>query len=311
MALQASDLDAAARTPTPNDTRNEARIRRLSSASVKRVIEPDVELEGQVGPGQVIPDELLSIAGLDIDLTPEQRAVLSREEVASMLDSGIRFEAALEAGMALELFRAEHLVDPRHTYLLHEMGEETRHQRVFLRLYEQLAPTAVNPLATRFARWALRRVTLRLVQSPAAFYTLILAGEEIPDLLQQLSSEHPDTDRFLAAVNRYHRLEEARHLSFARVRLAELWPTASRVDRFRVRHVVPYIIDVMFGQLVHPGVYRTVGLPAMATWKAVNRSPRRRELKAAAVQPVLDAVISAGAIHHAIAPRAWRRLVEV
>ena len=50
----------------------------------------------------------------------------------------------------------------------------------------------------------------------------MLAGEEIPDLMQKLASEHPETDPLLAEVNRYHRQEEARHLAFARMRLPEL-----------------------------------------------------------------------------------------
>ena len=106
------------------------RIERLSTLSLKRVIEPDEALTGSIGPGQVLPDELLSIAGLDLDLTPEQRATLSREEVASIAANGVRFEAVLAAGFALEILRREDLTDPRITYILHELGEETRHSRL-------------------------------------------------------------------------------------------------------------------------------------------------------------------------------------
>jgi hypothetical protein len=109
-----------------------ARIERLSSLSLKRLIEPDDALPGSIGPGQVLPDELLSVAGLDLDLTAEQRATLSREEVASIAANGVRFEAVLAAGFALEILRREDLTDPRITYILHELGEETRHSRLFI-----------------------------------------------------------------------------------------------------------------------------------------------------------------------------------
>jgi len=66
------------------------RIERLSAVSLKKVVEPDVAVPGGVGPGQVLPTELLSIAGLDLDLTPEQLVKLSREEVASITSEGIR-----------------------------------------------------------------------------------------------------------------------------------------------------------------------------------------------------------------------------
>src|SRR5207302_9012176 len=102
----------------------EDRIARLSTASLKRVIEPDVDVPGEVGPGQVLPDELLTVAGLDLGLTAEQRAVLSREEAASITDSGIRFESVLAAGFSMEIVRRRDLTDPRVTYILPELGEE-------------------------------------------------------------------------------------------------------------------------------------------------------------------------------------------
>src|SRR2546425_4873154 len=92
------------------------RIERLSTVSLRRVIEPDVDVPGQVGPGQVLPDELLSVAGLDLGLTPEQRAVLSREEVASITASGIRFESILAAGFSMDIVRRRDLTDLRVTY---------------------------------------------------------------------------------------------------------------------------------------------------------------------------------------------------
>ncbi len=286
------------------------RVERLNRASLRRVVEPDVDLPGEVGPGQVIADELLSVAGLDLDLTPEKRAVLSREEVASMLDAGIRFEAILEAGFALQIAQAEDITDARITYLCHEMGEETRHQRMFQRVVRELGPQARNPLAQS---WLLNRadrlVSGWLIRHRAAFYVMVLAGEEIPDLLQKLASEHPDTDPFLADVNRYHRQEEARHLSFARAMLPELWAKAGRIERAVVRHLLPVGIRQMFEFMVHPGVYEVVGLDGWGTWKAVNATPERQAIRHEATRPVLEALQAAGVVSKRRPPTAWRRLV--
>src|SRR5881394_848618 len=117
------------------------RIERLSAVSLKRVIEPDADVPGAVGDGAVLPPELLSVDGLDLDLTTEQLAKLSREEVASITEAGIRFEAILIAGFSLDIASTGDLTDPRVTYALHELGEETRHSRLFVRLLEQLQPT--------------------------------------------------------------------------------------------------------------------------------------------------------------------------
>lgn len=288
-----------------------SRVQRLSTASAKRVIEPDADLPGHVGVGQVLPTELLSVAGLDLDLTCDQWATLSREEVASIVQAGIIFEAVLEAGLALEVTRSSNLTDPRITYLLHEIGEETRHQRMFIRMLRDLAPSAPKPLDKRLVRLVQRLSVALFIQRPAMLYTLILGGEEIPDLLQKKAAEHPGTDPFVQQVNRYHRQEEARHLSFARTVLPEIWADSGWFDRFLVIHVAPRIIRGMFDLIVQPGVYETVGLPAWKTWDAARRTPERVALRHEATRPVLKALTDGGAMKRGRINRLWQDLCGV
>jgi predicted metal-dependent hydrolase len=197
------------------------------------------------------------------------------------------------------------------TFLLHEIGEETRHQRMFIRMLEDLRPNAVHPLD----KWSLRKIQRfamnRFIQHPALLYTLVLGGEEIPDLIQKKAAEHPGTDPFIKQVNRYHRQEEARHLSFARAVLPEVWSSAGRVDRWLVRRLAPIVIGGMFDMLVHPGVYETIGLPGWDTWKAVKASPERVALRHEATRPVLRALIDAGALSSARVPKRWQALCGV
>src|SRR5579859_5807995 len=84
---------------------NSERIGRLSAASLRRVLEPDTEIQGAIGPGMVLPRDLLSISALGPEvtgaLTDEQWVTLSREEIASMLDAGVRFESLLMAGFGI------------------------------------------------------------------------------------------------------------------------------------------------------------------------------------------------------------------
>ena len=288
------------------------RVERLNRVSARRVIDPDQDLPGSIGDGQLVPDELLSIHGTGIELTAAQRRLLSREEVASMFDAGIRFEAVLEAGFALQVARAADLTDPAVTYLLHEMGEETRHQRVFQRVIGQIGPTARNPLAQHPLLSRVDRLGTGWVTGhPALLFVMVLAGEEIPDLLQQLASEHPDTDPFLAEVNRYHRQEEARQLSFARTVLPEMWQQASLVERAVVHRVAPLAITAMFGTLVHPGVYETVGLDGWATWKQVRVTPERVALRHRATRRVLATLLEADVVRTGQVPGSWQRLCGV
>ena len=285
-----------------------SRIDRLNTSSATRVIDPDTHVPGGPGDGQLLPDELLSINGLDVDLTPEQRVLLSREEIASIATEGVRFEAVLTAGFGLEIATSDSVLDPRVTFLLHEVGEESRHSRLFIRMIDAIGPTAKNPLDKPILRRLMRMGVLQIVKRPALLYTLVLGGEEIPDLFQKLASEHPDTDEFVRAVNKYHRMEEARHLSYARAVLPEVWERASWHDRFAVRHIAPLVIKGMFETIVHPGVYATVGLDPWKTWKAVNRLPERVAVRHRATRPVLDALIDAGAVRADRVPKAWRDL---
>jgi hypothetical protein len=289
----------------------ESRVRKLSTAAGRRIIEPDEDVAGAVGDGQVIPDELLSIAGLDLDLTPEQRRTLSREETASIVQAGIRFEAVLEAGFAAQVAKAKDMTDPRLTFILHEVGEETRHQRLFQRLVTQLEPQAKPPIPHWLMKAGIGLTIHAVTVFPAFLYTLVLGGEEIPDLFQKRASEHPDTDPFIREVNKYHRLEEARHLSYARAVLPELWEQARPVDRVLVKRVAPLVIRGMFDEIVHPGVYGTVGLPPFRTWRAASHTPTRRQMRYDATRPVLQALIDAEAIKPGRVPRPWRSLCNV
>src|SRR6266516_2376982 len=51
-------MDATSTRPRADASR---RVEKLSQASLKKIIDPDVDLPGEVGTGQVLHDELLSI----------------------------------------------------------------------------------------------------------------------------------------------------------------------------------------------------------------------------------------------------------
>lgn len=306
--------DAPTTTPaiTPSMTPADGKVERLNTASVKRVIEPEDRFAwSEIGKGQVIADELLSVAGLDLDLTAEQKARLSREETAAMLTAGVAFEAILTAGFAWQVATSSDITDPRTTYMLHEIGEESRHSRAFVRVVEELAPTAKNPMAGKLPRYVQQKFLPTLIKSPALLATMILAGEELPDLLQKLASEHPDTDRVLAEVNKYHRMEEARHLAFARLTVGELYKKAGRREKLRIRVLAPLMIGGLFDTFIHPGVYATIGLPTWKTWKAAKATPERRAVKYAAARPILKALVDGGVFKAGRIPKGWRNLCAV
>ena len=292
-------------------TEHTARIERLNTASLRRVIEPDDEVTGPLTKDQVVPDELLSVAGLGLDLSPEQRAILSREELASIVRFGILFEAVLMSGFAYQLALSPDVTDPRFTYALHEMGEETRHSRLFVRLVDELAPTQRNPLNSRLAARVRSRMLPLLLRRPATLDAFVLVGEEIPDLFQKLMAEHADTDSYVRDISRYHRLEEARHLAFARTTVGEHYRATSWTDRFAVRWIVPAGIVGMFDAMVQPFVYATVGLPPLRTWLRVRRLRERVAMREQCARAVLNALLDARVLKRGRVPGLWRRVAAV
>src|SRR3954452_5128564 len=293
-------------------TAPEKRVSRLSHVSAKRVIEPDEDVMGDFGPGQILPDDLLLTAGTGIELSDEQKATLSREQVAAMLDGGIRLESVLLAGAGLLMSTWRDLTDPRVTYLLHEVGEETRHSRLFQRMISQLAPTARNPfhrgIDARVGAWLYRLTATH----PLLFCVMVLAGEEYPDLVQRRAIEHPGSDDYLRRANAYHREEEARHLAFGRMLLPELWAKASRRQRWMARRVAPLLATLMVEtQLSHPGLFTVIGLPPRRTAWKVNHSATQRALGAEAMRGVLKSLLIAAPEMRGRVPRGWRRLCQV
>jgi hypothetical protein len=289
----------------------EHRMQRLAAVSAKRVIEPDEAVCGEFSQQQIVPDELLVTDGVDLALTSEQTAILAREQAAALLDGGIRLESILLSGFGMLLATWPDLTDPRITYLLHELGEETRHSRLFARMISQLQPTAVNPYH-RGPAVAVTRAIYRLIcRNPLLLCVMVLAGEEIPDLIQRRAIEHPDTDDYLRRANIYHREEEARHIAFAGMLLPELWAKATWRERFLVRRVAPLLVNLMLEtQMFHPGIYEAAGLPGNRTARKVHRAAGYRELRASGTRPVLKAIRTASGSDFAV-PRSWRRLCAV
>lgn len=299
-------------TTTTSASAADTKVGRLNTASLRTIIEPEETFDfAAISKGQILPDELLSVHGLDIDLTPEQKATLSREETAAMLSMGVSFESILNAGFSWQVATSKDFSDPRVMYMLHEVGEETRHSRAFVRVIQELAPQAKNPLAGPIPQLIERRFLPTLIKSPALLAVMILAGEEIPDLLQKIAAEHPDTDPVLAQVNKYHRMEEARHLAFARLTVGELYPSASLKEKWLIRRIAPLLIDGLFDTFVHPGVYATVGLPTWKTWRAANRTPRRKAIKLTAVRPILKALMDGGVFGPGRVNKRWQHLCQV
>ncbi|MBW3580040.1 MAG: hypothetical protein KY431_03275 [Actinobacteria bacterium] len=144
------------------------------------MIEPEVDLPGRLGDGRLVADDLLSVAGIDLDLTSGQRVLLSREEVAAIAEEGSASKRCSPPGSPCRCPRRPTSPTPHHL-----PAERARRGDpplpLFLRLLSEIQPRAVNP----FERGALGFVKHRVVRDvilgrPALMCVLVLAGEEVP-----------------------------------------------------------------------------------------------------------------------------------
>ena len=124
---------------------------------------------------------------------------------------------------SLEIADASDLTDPRYAYMLHEVGEETRHQRAFMRLIEQIQPQADNPLDEPIPRWFARRASRLLMHQRALFCVMLLAGEEISNeevyehLNEQASVIIGDPDTCKKKMQKYKDIGVDRLMCFQQV----------------------------------------------------------------------------------------------
>ena len=272
------------------------RVRKLSTASERRVIDPDRDVPGDVGlrpaPARRAPERGRPRASISPRISGPRCHVKRWVDHRSRdpLRSGAR-------GRLRPADRPEH--EPArspHHLLLHEIGEETRHQRLFLRMLEQMQPNAKNPFVNRVTRCLerLRHPADHLACRPCCT-CLVLGGEEIPDLFQKLASEHPDTDPF---IKRGEQVPPHGGSPAPVVRPGEAargLGEGESIDRLAVRFVAPIIIKGCSTRSCTPASTRPwvcrPWTPGSGSARATPVCVGRRK----ATRPVLDAVIEAGA----------------
>lgn len=205
-------------------------------------------------------------------LTPVQRVELSKHEVASVAGTGIWLELILMR-MLTRLAYSGDVSSGRIHYALAEVAEECRHTIMFARMIETLGTPAYYPgpvVAALGGMFSARA-------SGPAMWAAILLGEEITDRFQREMVDDESIQPLVRMVNRIHIVEEARHVGFAR---QELRRSVERTPAAMLplhRYFIARIGYIIARNLVHPDVYRAVGLDPRAARRAALANPRHRE----------------------------------
>jgi hypothetical protein len=215
---------------TPTATllpRTSARSEQLVAASSKTTLDPfrDVDWSVPVDDRAFhLPPELLPLYGTAPweSMNETERIAYSRHETVALLGAGIWFENALMQIVLRHLLDIP-VTDPAHRYLLVEIADECRHSTMFGEYMRRAGTPVYGPT---------RPIDLDDTSSARALsYLLILAVEELLDFMNRATMRDERVHPVSRQIAKLHVLEEARHVSFAKTYLSEVWPTLDPADR--------------------------------------------------------------------------------
>lgn len=252
---------------TPSTT---LRAEQLIAASARQTRDPFQDITWDVAIDDSafhLPPEMLSLYGTPAwDAMSElDRITYSRHEAAATYASGIWFENALMQVVLRHLTTIE-VTDPIHRYLLIEVADECRHSAMFGEFLRRAGTPSYAPQ---------RPVVIDETSSGRALsYLLILAIEEFLDYVNRSTMKDERVHTVSRQIARLHVVEEARHVSFAKSYLAEVWPTLDTADQAIVRDAAPILVAEVASLSLNPDVFDHLGIAGAA--RAVADSPHYR-----------------------------------
>ena len=166
--------------------------------------------------------------------------------------------------------------DPRRAhiqYALTEIADECRHSIMFAKMTERygVPDYAPAPLTHELGR------LFKTVGYGPAMFAGTLFVEEILDQLQRESMRDESVQPLTRMVNRIHVTEEARHVRYAREELLRIMPRTNRRQRAIARYLTARIALLVARNLVHPEVYRSVGIDPEVGRVAALANPHWQE----------------------------------
>ncbi len=200
-----------------------------------------------------LPQHVLALHGTTIwdAMSETERMTYSRHEAAAMFAAGIWFENALMQIVLRHLVDID-VKDPIHRYLLIEVADECRHSAMFGEYIRRAGTPSYAPS---------RPVIVDETASGRALsYLLILAIEEMLDHVNKATMRDDQVHELTRQISRLHVLEEARHVSFAKSYLAEVWPTLDREHQTTVRDAAPVLVADVVSLGLNPDVFDELGV---------------------------------------------------
>jgi hypothetical protein len=256
---------------------------RLLASSAKASYDPLVEIDWDAP----LPDGLYgmtpewsSLYGTPLweRMSVADRITLTKHEFASISGVGIWFEMILMHLVLRDIYDQDPAT-PHVQYALTEIADECRHSVMFARVAEKFGAPSYGPSK---GVNHLGRIFKTLTYGPNV-YAGILVAEEILDIFQRDMIKDERVQPITRTASRIHVVEEARHMRFAREEIVRRTQHMNWFERQEQRAVLATVAYYIATSLVHPDVYRSVGLdPKVAKRVARNNEHYTEKLRNAA-----------------------------
>lgn len=277
-------------------TRTAAKAAQLVAASSRVTLDPFTEIDWSIeiadDRSYHLPPEKLPLYGTAAwdAMNPEQRHLYSRHEAAALCAAGIWFENELMQIVLRHLAELP-VTDPSHRYLLVEVADECRHSMMFGEFIRRAGTPAYAPTNDS----ALGEVDT-LPGGRAMGYLLILAVEELLDVCNRATMRDERVHAVSRQIAKLHVLEEARHVSFAKTYLAEVWPTLSDADRSAASDLAPFAVSFVADLMVNDSVYEALDISNGGD--AARANPHHAARIVADLSKLTDFLTELGVIDH-------------
>ena len=261
-------------------------LQHLIDASHRKSFDPYKEIDWSVPFDYsyfYMPQDMVSLYGTKLwdQMTREQRVKLSMHEACSALATSIWFENQLSFKLMDYLIDLSPL-DPHFYWMQIEVADECRHSMMFGEAIKRCGVPWYKP---RFL--SLITVFTKYLTSQIAMMLSTLAAEDISGYLNRRTMQDPECHPVMRELSRIHILEEARHRRYAHQYLKQNWPRIGRFRRSMARRYGLLATLNILWQLVHPDVYKNLGLPPEAGQMAKSnphRARMRREMSTELVE---------------------------
>jgi len=236
---------------------------RLSKLSVQRAWNPYTSFDW---PERLEPEaeyfmspELISLYGTDLfdQLDETQRKRLSFYEINNFFSFVLLGERPLITGMSERMYKKQ-TMGAVTDYLHHFIDEENRHMVIFStfcnRYLGRIYPEKKLVFERDYAKG----------EEDIAFFCKVMIVEEIGDYYNHVMKNDMRINALVRQINDYHQKDEARHLSFGRAYLAELFDQhAGKWDEATLAGFRQWLGDYLassWADVYNPAMYRDAGL---------------------------------------------------